>query len=291
MLTKDQIKTYNEDGFVVVSQVISKEKLKAMRNELKKWIEESKTHKKNYGKTQNGKAQFDLEQGHSAEKPKLRRVANPTDISQAYRDVLFKGPAIEAVTDLIGPNVKFHHCKLNIKLPGMEARVDYHQDHSFDPHTNDDHLTLLILLDDMNEENGCLRVLKGSHKGPRYSHYDGDEYVGKVEEKIQVKCREEATKIEGKAGDICLMHTWSLHGGTANLSKNPRRMLISDLTAGDNWPLMPPMVPSIYSGKTIAGKETRQVRFREAEFELPKHYKADSFFGAQGQKGEQKELS
>ena len=40
--------------------------------------------------------------------------------------------------------------------------------------------------------------------------------------------------------------------------------------------------------KLLAGKETRQVRFREAEFELPKHYKADSFFGAQGQKGEQK---
>ena len=86
------------------------------------------------------------------------------------------------------------------------------------------------------------------------------------------------------------MHTWSLHGGTANLSKNPRRMLIADLTAGDNWPLMPPMVPSIFSGKTIAGKITRQVRFREAEFELPKHYKSDSFFGAQGQKSEQKEV-
>ena len=80
-------------------------------------------------------------------------------------------------------------------------------------------------------------------------------------------------------------------GDIANLSKNPRRMLIADLTAGDNWPLMPPMVPSIYSGKIVSGKATRQVRFREAEFELPKHYKADSFFGAQGQKGEQKETN
>ena len=86
-------------------------------------------------------------------------------------------------------------------------------------------------------------------------HYKGDEYVGKVEEKVQIKCRNEATKIEGKAGDICLMHTWSLHGGTANLSKNPRRMLIADLTAGDNWPLMPPMVPSIFSGKNYCRKK------------------------------------
>jgi ectoine hydroxylase-related dioxygenase (phytanoyl-CoA dioxygenase family) len=289
MLTKDQIQNYQDNGFIIVHQAITLKKLKAMQDELQLWIEESKKHKKNYGDTPNGKAQFDLEQGHSAENPKLRRVANPTDISQVYRDVLFEGSAIEAVADLIGPNVKFHHCKLNIKLPNMKARVDYHQDHSFDPHTNDDHLTLLILLDDMNEENGCLRVLKGSHKGPRFTHYDGDEYVGKVEEKIQEKCRSDATKIEGMAGDICLMHTWSLHGGTANLSKNPRRMLISDLTAADNWPLMPPMIPSIYSGKIILGEITRRVRFREGEFELPKHYIADSFFGAQGQKGEQKE--
>ena len=171
----------------------------------------------------------------------------------------------------------------------MKARVDYHQDHSFDPHTNDDHLTLLVLLDDMSEKNGCLRILKGSHLGPRYSHYEGNEYVGKVEEKIQKICRSNSSKIEGEAGDICLMHTWCLHGGTANLSKDPRRMLICDLTAADNYPLMQPMVPSEHTGRIVAGRATRQVRFREGRFELPKHYESDSFFGAQGQKGVQKE--
>jgi len=289
MLTQAQIETYAHDGFVVVTKVIPIEKLKAMKTELDIWIEESKDHKENYGETPNGKARFDLESGHCAETPKLRRVANPVDISQAYRDVLFEGPAVEAVADLIGPNVKFHHCKLNIKLPGMKTRVDYHQDQSFDPHTNDDHLTLLVLLDAMNEENGCLRILKGSHQGPRYSHYKEDEFVGKAEEEVQETCRRDASKVEGKAGDICLMNTWCLHGGTANLSQNSRRMLICDLTAADNYPLMPPMVPSIYTGRIVAGKATRQVRFREGEFELPKHYTSDSFFGAQGQKGVQKE--
>ena len=78
--------------------------------------------------------------------------------------------------------------------------------------------------------------------------------LGKVEEKIQEKCRRDATKIEGKAGDICLMHTWSLHGGLLIYQKILEECLISDLTAADNWPLMPPMVPSIYSGKIILGK-------------------------------------
>ena len=140
-------------------------------------------------------------------------------------------------------------------------------------------------MDDMNEENGCLKILKGSHIGPRYSHYDGDEFVGKVSEEIQKICRRDANNIEGRAGDICLMSTWCLHGGTANLSKKPRRMLICDYTSADNYPLMPPIVPADETGKIVAGKATRKVRFREGVLELPKHYKSDSFFGAQGQKG------
>ena len=51
--------------------------------------------KENYGDTPNGKARFDLESGHCVNNPKLRRVANPTDISQIYRDVLFQGPAVK----------------------------------------------------------------------------------------------------------------------------------------------------------------------------------------------------
>jgi len=289
MLTKEQVKTYIRDGFVIVPKVISSDKLQAMRDELNKWIEESKNYKDNYGDTPNGKARFDLEGGHCAENPKLRRVANPADISQIYRDVLFEGPAVKAVVDLIGPNVKFHHCKLNIKLPGMETRVDYHQDQPFDLHTNDDHLSLVVLIDDMNEKNGCLRILKGSHKGPRHSHYEGDEFVGKVDEKVQKECRRNASKIEGNAGDICLMNTWCLHGGTENLSQNIRRVLICDYTAADNYPLMDAIVPSEHTGKIVAGKATRQVRFREGVLELPKHYKSDSFFGAQGQKSVQKD--
>ena len=84
------------------------------------------------------------------------------------------------------------------------------------------------------------------------------------------------------------MNAWCLHGGTANFSKNPRRMLICDLTAADNYPLMQPIVPSEHSGRIVAGSPTRKVRFRNGVYELPKHYDSDSFFGAQGQEGVKK---
>lgn len=287
MLTEAQKQTYLDQGFVLIPGAISADKIAAMGKELQSWIEESRNHEKNYGTMLNGKARFDLEPGHSKEHPKLRRINNPVDISQAYRDVLFEGPAVDAAVDVLGPNVKFHHCKLNIKLPGMVTRVDYHQDHPFDVHTNDDHTTLLVLLDDMSEANGCLRIVAGSHLWPQYSHYKDNVFVGKVDAEAQAMCEASAMKLEGKAGDICLMNTWCLHGGTSNLSQNPRRLLICDLTAADNYALMAPQVPSEYTGKIVAGKASRMARFRSGEIEMPYHYESDSFFGAQGQDQDQ----
>ena len=283
MLTTAQKQTYLDQGFVLIPQAISADKIAAMVDALQGWIEESRHHDKNYGATRNGKSRFDLEPGHSKEHPKLRRISNPVDISQAYRDVLFEGPVVEVAIGVLGPNVKFHHCKLNIKLPGMVTRVDYHQDHPFDVHTNDDHITMMVLLDDMDEANGCLRIVSGSHLWPQYSHYQGDEFVGKVNAEAQAMCEATATKIEGKAGDICIMNTWCLHGGTPNLSPHSRKLLICDLTSADNYPLMEPQVPSEYTGKIIAGKASRIARFRSGEVEMPYHYESDSFFGAQGQ--------
>ncbi len=284
MLDQKQISSFDRDGFVILREAIDTSLIDAMGAQLNEWIDESRNHKINYGEMLDGKMRFDLEQGHTAEHPRLRRVGNPVDISEPFQQVLWQGAVVDAVTDLIGPNVKFHHCKLNIKLPGTSTRVDYHQDHPFDPHTNDDHAVALIMLDDTNEENGCPRIVPGSHNGPRYTHYDGDTFTGKVDETTQKMCRERAVPIEGRAGDVCIMSGWVLHGGTANESSDPRRLLICDYFAADAFPLLPPMVASEHHGKIVSGQATRLARFRGGTVEMPYHYEHDSFFGAQGQK-------
>lgn len=284
MLSAHQIAEFRERGFVMVPGLIPAAAVAAMRRELEAWIAESRRHARNFGAegTPDGKARFDLEPGHSAERPRLRRVANPVDISEAFRAVLWDGALPAAVADLLGPDVKFHHCKLNIKLPGMETRVDYHQDHPFDPHTNDSMLTSLVLLDDMNETNGCLRVVAGSHRA-RYSHYDGEKFVGKVSEALNARFAREAEPVTGRAGDVCLMDTWAVHGGEANRSAKPRALLICDYTAADNFWITPPIVPSPHSGRIVHGKATRVARLRAGTVELPPRYEEDSFFGVQGQ--------
>ena len=273
---------FREQGYLHVPGVVSPAELAAMRAALDGWIEESRSHDKNWGDTPDGKARFDLEAGHSAERPKLRRVANPADVSEAYRDYLWNGRVADLVAELIGPDVKFHHCKLNIKLPGMATRVDWHQDHPYDPHTNDDMLAALTLLDDTTEENGCIRVVPGSHR-ERHSLFRDGVFVGKVDDDLAERFEEESVPITGRAGDVLFMHTWCMHGSAPNLSDWPRRMLICDYTAADAFWITPPMVPSIYSGRVIRGKPSPVARLKDAVLEIPPHYEADSFFTVQGQ--------
>ena len=128
--------------------------------------------------TEDGRARFDLAPEHTAEVPALRRVNNPSEIDGTYMEVMRDSAMTDMVAALIGPDVKHHHCKINLKLPGTHTEVRYHQDFAYTPHTNDDVVTALLMLDDMTPENGCLMVVPGSHRGPMYSLFDGERFTG-----------------------------------------------------------------------------------------------------------------
>ena len=282
-LSQHQIEQLTENGYVVARGVIDAGRLSALTGELDAWTTESRQHQTNYGETMDGKARFDLEAGHTAEAPKLRRVANPADISEAYQRVLWDGPVVDLVSALLGPDVKFHHCKINIKAPGMETRVDYHQDHPYDPHTNSSMVAVLLMLGDMSEANGCLRVVPGSHR-TRYSHYKDGKFTGATAEELFEEFDRTSVPITGKAGDVCVISTWTVHGGGPNRSDRPRRLLICDYNAADAFPLSPPAVPSPHTGRIVRGKPSHHARLETGTLELPQPYENDSFFGLQGQK-------
>lgn len=284
MLSDAQKSEFADKGYVMMRGAVAPSVLQALLAQLDVWVEESRGHEANYDfDTPNGKARFDLEQGHSAITPRLRRVANPVDISKLYQTLLFEGDLPEMVADLIGPNVFFHHCKLNNKFPGANTRVEYHADHPFDPHTNDDGITVLMFLDDMDEGNGCARLVPGSHK-ERYTHFRDGKFIGATDPTLFDTFDQRAESLEGKAGDVCLMDIWTLHGGGPNLSSDRnRRMLIADYRAADAFALVAPAVPSRFHRKIVAGEPTHVARFREGTMEILEPYPDDSFFGLQEQ--------
>src|SRR5262249_8741655 len=158
------------------------------------------------------------------------------------------------VTDLIGPNVKFHHAKINSKLPGATTAVKWHQDFPFTPHSNDDLVTALLFLDDVTADNGPLEVLNGSHKDEIYSLWHDGKFTAAVSDAVAAAAQKKATRCLGETGGCCFMHTRLLHGSPPNGSDRPRTLFISVYSAEDAIPYAPNPVPSRYEGLVVRGK-------------------------------------
>ena len=283
MLSERQIDFFESEGYLLVDGAIGGEQLRALRRKFSDWVDESRRHRRAYGKTLDGRARFDLEPGHSARRPALRRVNAPTDISAEYYRAMRDGGIADCVAGLIGPNVKFHHSKINSKLPGAATAVKWHQDFPFTPHSNDDLVTALLMLDDVIEENGPLQVVPGSHRGEIHDLWHGGVFTGAVADEVARDCEERAVTCSGKSGTLCLMHTRLLHGSAPNLSDLPRTLFIAVYSAEDAIPCTPSPVPSRHQGEVVRGAETGRIRTTPYDIPLPQLPESASFFDQQAQ--------
>ena len=195
---------------------------------------------------------------------------------QLRRDIAERDPLIKACGD-----------DYNLKLSGAKTEVNYHQDFAYTPHTNDDIVTALLFLDDIDEANGCLTVVPGSHKGPILSLFDGERFTGAVASDEEKQALAKSLPCIGKAGSVCLMHTKLLHGSAANGSDASRGLYICVYTAADAVPIARNPMPSLNEGRIVRGKEARFARLTEGMVELPKQPKSASFFTVQGQASKQ----
>ena len=195
----------------------------------------------------------------------------------------FAEPMADMVADLIGPDVKFHHCKLNSKLPGTDSRVGFHQDFSYTPHTNDDIVTALLLLDDMTAENGPLTVVPGSHREGQVSLWRDGAFTGQVAPDVAAALAPRLVTLTGRAGEVCLMHTALLHGSEPNRSTDRRALYITVYSAADAFMLCPSPLPNRFEGRIVRGRPARVARLEDRLVELPAQSHRGSFFNLSGQ--------
>ena len=285
MLSEAQVEQFWREGYLVAKTAVSAAELDAMRAEIAGWVEASRAHSAPFGPpTLDERPRFDMGAEHSAARPALRRVNNPSDISAAFRAVVERSAMVDMVADLIGPDVKFHHCKINLKLPGSHTEVGYHQDFAYTPHTNDDVVTALLMLDDMTLENGCLQVVPGSHRGPVFSLFEGERFTGFIAPAVAHELKARQVPVTGSAGSVCLMHTRLAHGSDANRSDRSRGLYICVYTAADAFPLARNPMANPNEGMIVRGRKTRKARLSEGLVELPEQPKLASFFAVQGQR-------
>ena len=281
ILSQNQKKQFWTDGFLLVENAINDRQLENLKKTFLDWVNDSRNYKTDYGETMDGRPRFDLQPGHSSDVPWLRRIQSPEEISEVFADVMRNGRSVDMCAELIGQGIRFHHGKVNSKLPGTATKVNFHQDFPFEPMTNDDMITCLLFIDDVTLENGPLEVVPGTHKGPLYSHWHNGIFTGSVSDEILAEHEDKIIRCTGKAGSVCLMHASLLHGSAPNLSNKSRTLYISTYYAEDAVELSPNHLPSTLTHELVRGEASGRVRCSTYEMQLPEVPKGTSFFAQQ----------
>lgn len=279
MIEQAQIDSFHRDGYLVVENLLTADEIATLQADFDGWVAESRSHAEAWGETQDGRARFDVELDHRPDHPSLRRVSSPTEISAAYRQVAFTSRMAQVAAQLIGGSgTRFHHSKINSKLPHTATQVKWHQDFLFTPHSNDDVVTALLMVSEVTPENGPLTVIPGSHRGPLWSHWQDGRFTGAVDDNVVGEHCGEPVACFGPAGSVCFMHTRLLHASSPNQTELPRTLFISVYAAEDALPFGENPLPSEHAGVLVAGQESGLVRSVANSVRLPQKPRGASFF-------------
>ena len=261
-LSTKQIKKYNEDGFVIIDNVIDENFLNKIKLATTKIVEKASL-------IDNSNDKYDLADNHSKNKVSVRRIKQPHSFDNTFKDLLYYPSIIQKVKSLLGENFRLHNGKINLKSPSAGDLVDWHQDWAFYPHSNDDVLAVGIMLDDMTSENGSVLFVPGSHKGKIYNHHHNGYFAGAIDiEKDNIDLSN-AFEVTGKAGSITIHHARLLHASKPNNSNSMRRFLLWEFAASDAWPLMGINNYNDFNKKIISGKTINTPRLSNVPVIMP----------------------
>ena len=131
---------------------------------------------------------------------------------------------LDAVECLIGPDIILTNTVLFIKEPNSLHHVTYHQDATYMGLEPQDSLTAWIALTESTRENGCVRVIQGSHLLDIQQHIDtfGEDNILTRGQQIENIDEEHALDIELEPGQMSLHHARTIHGSHPNKSVDRR---------------------------------------------------------------------
>lgn len=208
-LTDEQLKTYAEQGYLIIRGIIRPEGVKQMQEEcMAAWNKEKEAFDPNKSWLQNS------------------LLVNIHHQAPTVRDYYFDGPMVDIATQLIGPNVKGATSQLTFKMKGNTKPFGWHQDNGYGELEPYNAITTLTALDDTDRGNGCLWLIPGSHKQGQI-RVKQDEEQKKSQSEIVVDADDSlAIPMEMKAGDALIFSCWMLHKSDGNYSTDRDRRIL-----------------------------------------------------------------
>jgi ectoine hydroxylase len=232
-LTDDQLRQYDEKGYVVLKGLFSPEEVALLREDADMLATEERGHPDANTYEKNGRI----------------RAAWAMEIdSEAFEAACRDPRVVEPVKQLLGEEIYLLQSRLNYKVAFEGDVFQWHQDYASWEQDGvpdgDDHkvLTVLIMLDDTDSSNGPLRFIPGSHREglirPEYDDQTTSYALHVVPDDVVERLQEKRGLFEniGPAGTVAIFSGNLVHGSTANRSPHGRRNAYFAFNRLDNAP-------------------------------------------------------
>lgn len=243
-LTAAERRAFDEDGFIVRERAFDADEVAKLRDAAERAVEraaagdpEGEDYRydgNRYREAIGSTIQFEHQPGSET-----IRVIEPFHHLDPVLDALIDDPRlVDPARDLVGDErVALYTDKLNLKRPREGSRFRWHQDSPYWAHFfNELHRlpNVMVTLDDAHVENGCFRVIRGSHRAGMLPGLEGDGELGALFTDPAAFDEDDQVLVEVPAGSLVFFSPHTVHGSLPNESDEPRRAFVITYQPGGN---------------------------------------------------------
>ncbi|MDA7498139.1 phytanoyl-CoA dioxygenase family protein [Akkermansiaceae bacterium] len=224
LLTEEQLSDYDHDGYIVVRNLFSKDEIDSLGHAARSDNEMDKSS-----------TQRDDGEGNAV---RLALWNHPGD--GIYGMFARCRKMVDRVEEILKEEAYHYHSKMILKDAKVGGAWAWHQDYGYwyqNGVLSPNLCSVMIAVDQSTIENGCMQVIKGSHKLGRINHIlSGDQAGADMERVEEAKKRLDLVHVTMDPGDALFFHSNTLHASDANESDHPRWAMICCYNAASNDP-------------------------------------------------------
>ena len=224
-LTPEQLTDFDTDGFLIVDELLSAEETELLNRVARA---DASLHQARTSRRDGEGGAVDLV------------VENDLPDNSIYSAIVRSESVMGTVALLLEDEVYHYHHKMVLKEPRVGGAWAWHQDYGYWYNNGclfPDMASCMIAVDEATRDNGCLQVLRGSHRLGRIDHIQVGDQTGADPERVQIALnRLELVYCELKPGSAVFFHCNTLHRSDQNKSDNARWAFICCYNTAHNDP-------------------------------------------------------
>lgn len=252
-LTEQHVSDFHRNGYLLVEQLFDAEEMELLL----------RIGRADQALAADATVRRDAEGG-------VTKLALRNDLRDDIYGAIVRSPRLALTMEkLLGDEVYHWHHKMMLKEPRTGGAWDWHQDYGYWYHNGcllPEMASAMIAVDRATKENGCLQVIKGSHKIGRVDHdkAEGGQTGADMERVNAAMERMELVHVEAAPGTVLFFHGNLLHRSDQNRSEYPRWSLICCYNTRRNDPYKPSKHPSYTPLEVGSDEDVLRVGRRDA---------------------------